>query len=434
MSQEPGRGARDERGSVVILMAFMMVTLLVMAAFAVDLGNARQVRRQAQSAADVAVLAGAAELSGKSDPVELGRAVSQVKLYVARNLAVAPAAWSGCDAAATVPAGWTAPDTANNNRCILVDDSLTQVRLTRIPTEPLETFFGKVVGIDTLSVSAGAAAVTYPGGTSPCGFCILGDFDAQNGDFAVSGDAGASIGGDASAAPNGGLTVTGTNAEIRIYDQGRVTRPENFSPTPISVPGTLPDPLAGLAVPSTSGPFRSPCLGPGVYMTIPAGCPLSPGLYVITGGTHLSGGVAVDATSGVTLYLTCAGPGGSPRPCGSGGEQGAELICTGQATLDVRAQPRGGTAIGGAIPGMAVFFDRNNTGALDCRGKGTSPIFGTIYGARAELRMRGNGACTLTDSLVVVGSVTFSGNPASCEVTYREPDNVEIRGAVALLE
>lgn len=434
MTRAPVRSAHDERGSVVILMAFMMTTLLVMVAFAVDLGNARQFRRQAQSAADVAVLAGAAEISGKSDPAELSRAVSQVKLYVERNLDITAAAWNGCGAAATVPAGWTAPDTANNNRCILIDDSFTQVRLTRIPAEPVEMFFGSVVGLDALSVSAGAAAVTYPGGVSPCGFCILGDFDAQNGDFSVAGDAGASIGGDASAAPNGGLTVTGTNAEIRIYNQGLVSRPENFSPTPISVPGPLPDPLAGLAVPPTSGPFRSPCLGPGVYLTIPAGCPLSPGLYVITGGTHLSGGTAIDATAGVTLYLTCAGSGGAPRPCGSGGESGAELICTGQATLDVRAQPRGGTAIGGAIPGMAVFFDRNNTGALDCRGKGTSPVTGTVYGARAELRMRGNGACTFTDSLVVIGSVTFSGNPSSCKVTYREPDNVEIRGAVALLE
>jgi hypothetical protein len=110
------------------------------------------------------------------------------------------------------------------------------------------------------------------------------------------------------------------------------------------------------------------------------------------------------------------------------------MVCTGQASFDVAAQPTGSTPVGGAIPGVAVFFDRNNTGSLDCRGNGGSGIVGTIYGSRATLRMRGNGECTFAHSLVVVGAVNFAGNPSGCTVTYNANENAEILGSVALLE
>lgn len=432
MRARPNPG--DDRGVVIPIMAFSLVTLLVMVSFAVDLGNARQFRRQAQATADTAALAGAAELNGQDDASRRSLAVTQVKLYALRNFNVATSAWQGCDQSVAVPAGWTAPDSAASNRCILVNSANDRVRITHLPAKPVLTFFGRAAGVDDIDVTAAATAIVRPGGVSPCGFCVLGDFDAQNGDITVTGNAGASIGGTAAAGPNGGLVVSGPGNEIRIHNNGVANRPANFSPTPTSVPGPLPDPLAGLSAPATNGTFRSPCVGPGVYSSIPTGCAIPPGLYVITGGTHISGSSAIDATSGVTFYFTCAGPPGTARPCGSGGEAGAELVCTGNATFNANAQPAAGTPVGGAIPGVAVFFDRNNTGAFDCRGNGASPVIGTIYGARAELRMRGNGACTFTDSLVVVGEVTFSGNPSACSITYNAANNAQPTGSVALIE
>jgi len=53
---------RDERGAVIPLVALALVALIIMTAIAVDGGNARQNRRNAQSAADAGALAGAKAL------------------------------------------------------------------------------------------------------------------------------------------------------------------------------------------------------------------------------------------------------------------------------------------------------------------------------------------------------------------------------------
>ncbi|MET0727650.1 MAG: pilus assembly protein TadG-related protein, partial [Acidimicrobiales bacterium] len=83
----------NDKGAVLVLMAFLLVTLLVMTAFAIDLGNARQFRRQAQATADTASLAAVAELTGQTDPIASQRAVDQVKLYAQRNFSVPVVGW-----------------------------------------------------------------------------------------------------------------------------------------------------------------------------------------------------------------------------------------------------------------------------------------------------------------------------------------------------
>ena len=50
---------RDEQGAIAVLTALLMVVLVLFAAIVVDLGNARDVRRQSQNAMDASSLAGA---------------------------------------------------------------------------------------------------------------------------------------------------------------------------------------------------------------------------------------------------------------------------------------------------------------------------------------------------------------------------------------
>ncbi|WP_205474229.1 pilus assembly protein TadG-related protein [Nocardioides sp. SYSU D00038] len=61
----PARPRRDERGSVVPVVAAMVVGLVVVAAFAVDLGMQRVVRRDMQAVADVVALDLARHLDGR---------------------------------------------------------------------------------------------------------------------------------------------------------------------------------------------------------------------------------------------------------------------------------------------------------------------------------------------------------------------------------
>src|SRR4051812_42509851 len=59
-----GRAQRaiDERGVTMIIFGLMLVGLLIIVAIVIDLGNARQEKRQLQNSADAAALAGANDL------------------------------------------------------------------------------------------------------------------------------------------------------------------------------------------------------------------------------------------------------------------------------------------------------------------------------------------------------------------------------------
>lgn len=69
MQRRPALTSRDERGSVLIFVALVMVVILGFAALAVDLGNARQRRGNTQVAVDGGALAGAYALKGSGAPI-----------------------------------------------------------------------------------------------------------------------------------------------------------------------------------------------------------------------------------------------------------------------------------------------------------------------------------------------------------------------------
>ena len=87
----------------------MAIVLLSFTALAVDMSNARQVRRQAQGSADAAALAGAQDLP---DP---NAVVATVKEYALQNYGTPMSDWVGCvDPDALVEL----PDNGNTNTCI----------------------------------------------------------------------------------------------------------------------------------------------------------------------------------------------------------------------------------------------------------------------------------------------------------------------------
>src|SRR5580658_8334305 len=57
---------RDESGAVIVLVAIMIAALIGLAALAVDVGNLAYTQRRLQATADMAALAGAAEIACSS--------------------------------------------------------------------------------------------------------------------------------------------------------------------------------------------------------------------------------------------------------------------------------------------------------------------------------------------------------------------------------
>jgi len=123
-----------ERGSVLPLVAVMMVVFLGMTSLAVDSGVLYQQQRQAQAAADAAALAGARDLPTTTT------ASTDAQTYAAANMP-----------GATVPAP-TFPTTS-------------QIKV--VVSKAVPTFFGNIFGISSANVSA--TAVASRSGASSCG-------------------------------------------------------------------------------------------------------------------------------------------------------------------------------------------------------------------------------------------------------------------------
>lgn len=166
------RGRRgDDRGFAILLVALCMVVLLLMAAFAVDVGMVYNERRQDQSAVDSGALGGALRLElGPQGAIEEAAAIVRENLDTTYTDAAWRTMWSGC-----VDPGhhrFTGTVLGAATTCISVSNQ-GRVRIL-LPPQEVPTAFARVVGIDTLRTRAGAEASVRP--LNPAGvlpFAIL---------------------------------------------------------------------------------------------------------------------------------------------------------------------------------------------------------------------------------------------------------------------
>ncbi|HEV3311885.1 MAG TPA: S53 family peptidase, partial [Chloroflexota bacterium] len=198
------------------------------------------------------------------------------------------------------------------------------------------------------------------------------------------------------------LTASG-NAQIKasvIEVHGGVQKSGNasFSPAPSTGAAVLPDPLASLAEPSTSGLTSYPSVSlsgnssatikPGIYsQIIDSGngtLTLTSGLYIIEGGGFSVSGNASVSGSGVTIFNA-----GSKYPT-TGGTYGS-ITFSGNGSYNL-SPPTSGT-----YAGIVIFQSRDNSKAVTLSGN-------------AQL-----------NAAVVVDTMTISGNGVSNTVALSSP-------------
>lgn len=392
---------------MAILVALFLTALLVLTAFVVDLGYARQLRRQAQAAADASALAAAQEAFNAGGNETTGTAVA--KTYVYSNLGVSPTTgWAHCsDPGALVDQ----PDAINSNTCISFDPGTKRARV-RVPKLTMTTVFGRFAGWSSLTISASATAAIRSGGT--CGLCLLSPAGqdlrvTMGGLLTINGDVVVDSVNNTQASPaanhSGGGAILVTNGTI-----GGPGAPGGFkgtySPTPTTQPAVA-DPLTSLPLCSaavgcpTAAAVDLNCSACGtltsaVYrnLSISKSATLSPGIYVITGKFTASNS-ALLTMSGVTLYFACSN---YPQPCAAG-TSGGTFSFTGGGSL-VLSPPDSGP-----YKGLSIFFDRNNTsGYIAPNGApcapngptitagGSTSLDGTIYMPGACLKVTAGGA------------------------------------------
>ncbi|WP_282580312.1 pilus assembly protein TadG-related protein [Nocardioides sp. InS609-2] len=402
---------------MAIMVGVMATIFFVVVAMVVDLGFARDVRRQSQNASDASSLAaanvlypasGSCTTSAQPSPPCFRDAVAEAKTYAQANFGVQPAAWATCTDSAHfyVESG--------NTECIsFTDASLgstvpaqpTRVRVF-VPQRNVKTGFGSIAGVTNIPIASSARAILEPGQARSCGLCILGNDvnSLGNGDVTVNGG---SVHSNATidSGPNGHMTAR--PAPNSISTSG--TCPGNCSPAAQTGVPQIVDPyLNVLALPLSRGTLTaktSPCTqGPGIYpaLTLPnSACTLAPGLYFLTGKWDMGNNTLLKGT-GVTLYGTC-GTTATPQECTTGQAGGGLDGKNGDTQLVAPVAPA-------SLAGFVIIYDRKNIAGLNLQGNGNSFVTGTVYAPSSTLEFPGNSFFTVTNGPVIVGDLYGNGN------------------------
>jgi Putative Flp pilus-assembly TadE/G-like len=424
---------RADGGAVALLVAVLATVLFGFAAIVVDLGYARNVKSDAQSAVDAASLAGASILARDSSPsAPFVDVTDAIKASALANFGTTGADWAAC--AATPPsAKWKRGGSGTD--CILFNNNANNPSKLQVvlPFRHVDSFFGGLVGYNGADISARAQATIREVKVPGCALCVQGPLDTS-GDIAVDGG---STGGSSSAI-NGRVRTGGS---ITVQDPGSITfetKPipaggRSYSPTPPLI-RPVTDPFAGDPMPS--GDPGSPLVvfpvtdppttnfvrcGPGgvltqgtyrnILVTATATDPCSAtGVIVVTGQLRVISRGYLAATASV-IQLSC-GTRANPSACAPS---------TGGGRL--RIDPLGQLSMSVSFPSeFSVVADPNNTSAMTING--TLSVDQAVYGRSTAVTV-GSGASLTAFGRISVGPMTIDSGG---EVTVNAAGEAAIPG------
>jgi hypothetical protein len=404
---------RKEAGQALILTALALVVLMGFAGLAIDMGVMRYDKRLQQTAADAAAIAGASNLAFGGVTAGAQDAASRVGYTDNGGGQV-----SNCTGAAVGTIcvevnnpPTTGPHQAGSPGCPPAPSCYVEVLVADVHP----TYFMKVLGINTETITARAVAASLGGGAgngclytlsppssgiegiggsgtlnaSTCGIVDNGDYEGtvpsvSADTFAVSGD-------------SGGRSATCTTlGPCPKYNTPATSDPLGYLTTP-----PVQAPTFGMV--TTAG---TRTLQPGTYSSITIGnnstVTLNPGIYYIdgSGGVSFNGTATVQGT-GVMFYFT----NGATINAIGGGNQVSNIQLSAPTT--------------GSYAGILMYQDPadTNTGSGTTKGPtlgGDDNSFfkGALYFPEDQLTFFGNttGAGFKT-GIVVADSAVLKGSP-----------------------
>jgi len=387
---EPGRVEKraGERGQVVAVTVISLIAICAVVALAADMGYFFDYRRQMQTGADGAAMAGAEQLRRRADDSEI------------RSAAIGGAASNGFTNGANA-----AQVTVNHppgSGFYTGNDAFVEA----IISQPRPAIFMRILGFESATVSTRAVA-----GAQDSPNCVYALDPTATHSFNTSGSASVnaacgiivdSSSGSALVSSGGGQ-VTATSIAVTGNAVGCC-----FSPTPETSVPPEPDPFAGRAAPQFSGcdytnlhvNSVTRVLTPGVYcggIDISGGnssVTFLPGLYVLNGGgLSVSGGGTINGT-GVTFYNT-----------GSAGYAYKPLAISG-GTMGMLAAPTSGP-----MEAILFFQDRSITSSQTntVSGGSTLSFEGALYFPTTPLNFSGNSSGSAAYTIIVAQTIDFSG-------------------------
>jgi Flp pilus assembly protein TadG len=409
---------RNSSGQTTVLVAAASVGLLAAVGLAADVGSLRNVHQHMQSAADSAAIAAVEGL--------------QTSQSSASDSALADAKTNGFEDGAngvsvTVenpPQGGSYQGNANYVRVVI--------------SQPEPTYFLKLLGLDSVQVSASASAHM---GNSP--YCVYsldpsasGSFGTltTNGGATLSAKCGIIVDSSSSSAVsvNGVSVISAT--QIGIVGSYSLGGGSVMTPTPRTNIVPSDDPLKNLAepMPSTCTPANTTLnigndttLYPGTYcgtngkpaikVASNANVTFNPGLYIIDGGgIDLSGGGTITG-DGVTIFNTFDS------------QQGYGAInITGSGTVTLSAPTSG------YYEGILFMDDRNapsSSSGSKIAGGSASVYNGVLYFPQSSLTFTGNSVNKGSYTILVGDKITLSGASQLNDDYSMLADGSPIKGA-----
>jgi Flp pilus assembly protein TadG len=378
----------------MVLVALLLPVVVGVMALTLDGGVLYVQRRQAQTAADAASLAGA------------------YALYNGYNFSVAQSA---------------AISVASHNGFTITNSNVTQPSSTEVSVEVAANpprFFSALWGKGNLSVSTSATSQANSGssGTTPYSTAgvILLDPSASGslslaGSAKITSSAGVQVNSTSTTAVNAN-NAGGTSSPLKIVGGYTTSSGGYLSGTITTGVSSAGDPLSSITTPTDPGSstnqnahmaaypgYGSYTMNPGEYTTsVSLGnggtFTMNPGLYYFKGGAGLT--VANGATltgSGVTIYM----------------ETGGTVSFQGGTTTTLSAPS---SSSDGAIQGVVYMQARTSTAAPSFANGTNVNLTGTFYAAAASLNFAGGNISNFA-SQVVVDSMNLS-NDAQITVNY----------------
>jgi len=393
------RPAGSQSGQVVILIVVALVVIMASIALSADVGYLQYQRNIMQTAADSAAVAAAQELSygdylsaGQADAATNGFTNGQNNVTVTIN---------------NPPA--TGPNAGNASF------------VEAIITQPEPTYFLRVLGITSATVSARAVSSL---GNGPNCIYIMDPSAALNlnGNINFQSNCGVIV----NSTSNSGLSVNGniTMSAPVIGVVGNYSATGNVTLTPTPKTGIIPasDPLAYVQAPAFSGcnytnfslngnngnagsPYQ-------MYFGVYCGgistngntwLHFNPGTYILAGGGMSFVGNTTMTGTGITFYNT------------TGTKAYGAINISGNTTANFSAPTSG------SLEGILFFQDRsipNGSAGSTINGNAGSTFDGALYFSTTKLTYNGNSSINgytilVADKLVLNGNATVGDNYSS---------------------
>jgi Flp pilus assembly protein TadG len=379
----------DRRGSVAIVTALIVPTLIGFVGLGTEIGLWMYARQEMQGAADSAALGGAtANMLGDKT-----KTVSEGKTAAARYGLV--------DGASGVVVKVNQPPTTGN---FTANASAVEV----IIAQPQPRLFSALFLSSDVTVRARAVAIAGKTGNA----CVLALDPAAKGALTASGSATVTLNGcsiavnssDPSAAllTQGSSIITTESAKIvgGITNSGgsKIVTTDGI----VTGAAVTSDPYANVALPSAGSCDQTKfstkntvTLSPGVFcngfkLNAGANVTLNPGTYIINGGAFDIAGGATMSGSGVTFVFT----------------NSATANINGGAAVTLSAPTTG------SLAGIAMFADRDlpSSTTFSFNGGSTQNITGAIYGTSVALQYNGGVTTGAVCTQLVARTITFTGN------------------------